>query len=240
VLHGIDVELHPGAVVAILGPNGAGKSTLLRTLAGMLAPVAGAVALDGVPLATLSRAAIARRIAVVPQVLELLFPFTVREIVGLGRTAYLGWLGTPSPTDRAAVDRALAELELEPLAGRRIDAVSGGERQRAVLAMALAQEAEVLLLDEPTVHLDPAHQRATMLLLRALARGRGLAVAAVLHDLNLAAAGADRVVLLVAGRVAADGPPSDVLRQDTIDAAFGEGLRVLEVDQDRVVVPLRT
>ncbi len=240
VLRGVDVELAGGAVVAILGPNGAGKSTLLRALAGMLAPSSGEVLLDGVPVATLSRAAIARRIAVVPQVLELLFPFTVREIVGLGRTAHLGWLGTPSPTDRAAVDRALAELELEPLAGRRIDTLSGGERQRAVLAMALAQEADVLLLDEPTVHLDPTHQRATLVLLRDLARHRSLAVAAVLHDLNLAAAGADRVVLLVAGRVAAEGAPSDVLRQDTLDAAFGEGLRVLEVDQDRVVVPLPT
>ncbi len=238
VLRGVDLALFGGALVAILGPNGAGKSTLLRVLACLLAPAEGVVLLDGVPIATLSRAAIARRIAVVPQVLELLFPFSVREIVALGRTAHLGWLGSPSPSDRAAVDRAIAELELEPLAARRIDTLSGGERQRAVLAMALAQEADVLLLDEPTVHLDPAHQRATLLLLRQLARGRGLAVAAVLHDLNLARL-ADHAVLLTDGRTAAEGRPDDVLRQDTLDAVFGAGLLVMEIGQDRVVVPLR-
>jgi len=239
VLRGIDLELSGGGVVAILGPNGAGKSTLLRVLAGLLAPSAGEVRLDGTTLSTLSRAAIARRIAVVPQSFELLFPFTVREIVALGRTAHLGWLGSPSATDRAAVDRALAELDLDSFAERRIDTLSGGERQRAVLAMALAQEADVLLLDEPTVHLDPAHQRGTLLLIRELARARTLAVAAVLHDLNLAAALADRVVLLQDGRTVAEGSAAEVLRQEALDAVFGKGLRVLEAGEDRAVVPLR-
>src|SRR5205807_3297288 len=140
-------------------------------------------------------------IAVVPQILDTLFPFTVREIVGLGRTARLGRFGGASAGDAAAVDRAIAELELGPLASRRIDRLSGGERQRAVLAMALAQEADVLLLDEPTVHLDPAHQVAMLRLVRELACARGLAVAAVLHDLNLAASMATRIAVIADGRV---------------------------------------
>jgi iron complex transport system ATP-binding protein len=238
VLHGVDIELRSGELVAIVGPNGAGKSTLLRALAGLLAPIAGAVSLDGTALATLSRAAVARRIAVVPQIVELLFPFTVEEIVALGRTAHLGWLGVPSAKDRASVDAAVAELDLAPLRRRRIDTLSGGERQRALLAMAIAQQADVLLLDEPTVHLDPAHQRATLLLVRDLARRRGLAAAAVLHDLNLAVTLADRAVVLADGRAVADGRPIDVLDQPTLDAVFGVGLRVIEAGAQRAIVPL--
>src|SRR5205814_1356064 len=157
-------------------------------LAGLLRPKVGSVSLDGQDLASVSRSQVARRIAVVPQIFDTLFPFTVREVVALGRTARLGAFGRASADDVAAVERAIDELELGALAGRRIDRLSGGERQRAVLAMALAQETAVLLLDEPTVHLDPGHQPATLELLRELARRRQLAVGAVLHDLNLASA----------------------------------------------------
>src|SRR5206468_5329170 len=196
VLRDCSFSLHSGEIVAVVGPNGAGKSTLLRILAGLLRPRAGAVSLDGRDLSTLSRSGVARRIAVVPQIFDTLFPFTVREVVALGRTARLGAFGRASADDLAAVDRAIGELELEALAGRRIDRLSGGERQRAVLAMALAQETAVLLLDEPTVHLDPGHQLATLELLRELARRRQLAVGAVLHDLNLASTFATRIVAL--------------------------------------------
>lgn len=211
-------------MTAIVGPNGAGKSTLLRALAGLLRPRSGSVTLDGADIGALSRREIARRIAVVPQALETLFPFTVREVVSLGRTARAGFFGL-SRADVVAVERALAALELDPLASRRTDALSGGERQRAVLAMALAQEGEVLLLDEPTVHLDPAHQRATLALVRGLARTRGLAVAAVLHDLNLAAL-CDRVVVFASGRIARAGAPGDVLDGPTVASVFGPGLVV--------------
>ena len=228
VLRAIDLTLASGELVALIGPNGAGKSTLLRCLAGLLHPSAGRVVLDGVDLRSLDRRAIARRIAVVPQVFETLFPFTVREIVGLGRTARLGRLGIPRAEDARAVDRAIAELDLAALADRPIDTLSGGERQRAVLAMALAQEADVLLLDEPTVHLDPAHQRETLDLVRSLARGRGLVVAAVLHDLNLAGALCARVVVLKDGRVVRDGPPAAVLDAPTVGQVFGAGLEVGE------------
>lgn len=226
VLREVDVRFEGATLTAIVGPNGAGKSTLLRCLAGLLAPAAGRVLVDGIDLRTLDRGAVARRIAVVPQAVETIFPFTVREIVALGRTARLGPLGVPRQADAEAIDRALAELDLGALAGRRVDEISGGERQRAVLAMALAQEGDVLLLDEPTVHLDPAHQRATLALVRAIARSRGVVAVAVLHDLNLASALADRVVVMAEGRVAADGAPLGVLEAATVAAVFGAGLAV--------------
>ena len=236
VLHGIDLTIGPG-LCAVVGPNGAGKSTLVRALAGVLAPRAGRVELDGTDLRTLSRGAIACRIAVVPQVFDTLFPFTVREVVMLGRTARLRAFAGPGDADRLAVARALELLELRELAERRIDTLSGGERQRAVIAMALAQETEVLLLDEPTVHLDPGHQRATLALARDLARRRGIAVAAVLHDLNLASAMAERIVIVDAGRIVADGPPGLVLTQRTVERVFGPGLRVLEDRIPPAVLP---
>lgn len=237
VLAGLDLTLRSGEVVAVVGPNGAGKSTLVRAFAGLLAPTEGRVTLDGEDVRALSRRQIARRIAVVPQATETLFPFSVREIVALGRTARLGLLGTPSADDVRAVEGALAELELGPLAERRVDELSGGERQRAVLAMALAQETDVLLLDEPTVHLDPAHQRATLALVRSLAQRRGLVVAAVLHDLNLAAAMCTRMVALAEGRVARDGSPDEVLEPCTVARVFGDGLVVARHDGQPYVLP---
>jgi iron complex transport system ATP-binding protein len=185
----------------------------------------------------MSRSALARRIAVVPQIFDTLFPFTVREVVALGRTARLGVFGRASADDVAAVDRAISELELGTLASRRIDRLSGGERQRAVLAMALAQDTAVLLLDEPTVHLDPGHQLATLALLRDLTTRRQLAVCAVLHDLNLASAFASRIVAMVDGLIVRDGTPLVVLRPDLIQTVFGEGLEVVARDGHPAVLP---
>ena len=237
VLHDCTVALAPRDVVAVVGPNGAGKSTLLRVLAGLLRPRAGGVTLDGADIGRLSRAEIARRIAVVPQILDTLFPFTVREIVALGRTARLGRFGGASRADVAAIDGAIGELELGALAARRIDRLSGGERQRAVLAMALAQEAAILLLDEPTVHLDPAHQIATLAQVSGLARERDLAVLAVLHDLNLASAIASRIVVIEAGRIVCDAPPGEALTGELVSSIFGEGLEVVARDGHPRVFP---
>lgn len=225
VLHDCDLSLAAGEVVSVVGPNGAGKSTLLRVIAGLVAPRSGTASLDGTPVGALRRADLARRVAVVPQSFETLFPFTVRELVALGRTARLDLLGRSSPDDAAAVVRAMETLELTVLAERRVDQLSGGERQRVVLAMALAQETAVLLLDEPTVHLDPAHQLATIALMRRLARQRGLAVLAVVHDLTLAAL-ADRVVVLAAGRIVRDGSPLDVIDAELVREVFGPGWHV--------------
>ena len=237
VLHASTLSVGRGEVVAIVGPNGAGKSTLLRVLAGLLRPSSGAVRIDGVDVATLGRTQLARRIAVVPQIFDTLFPFSVREVVALGRTARLGMFGGASQTDAAAVERAIADLGLGDLAPRRIDRLSGGERQRGVLAMALAQEADVLLLDEPTVHLDPAHQVAMLRLIRELACARGLAVAAVLHDLNLAASMATRIVVIADGRVVCDAAPETVISAELIRDVFGPGLSVGRHDGRPVVLP---
>ena len=237
VLRGCTLRITQGEVVAIVGPNGAGKSTLLRCLAGLLRPTAGVVRLDGVDIRSLARRALAWRVAVVPQIFETLFPFTVREVVALGRTARLGAFGGASREDAAAVERAIADLELVELASRRIDRLSGGERQRTVLAMALAQETDVLLLDEPTVHLDPAHQVAMLKLLRELACSRGLAVAAVLHDLNLASAMATRLVVLDQGRIVRDGTAETVFSAELIAEVFGPDLAVSRHDGRPVVLP---
>ncbi|HKY51283.1 MAG TPA: ABC transporter ATP-binding protein [Candidatus Limnocylindria bacterium] len=237
VLRGVDLAADAGHVIALVGPNGAGKSTLLRVLSGLLRPTDGIVTIDGADVTTLDRRAIARHVAVVPQVFETLFPFTVREIVALGRTSRLGPFGTLGADDARAVARALDDIGAADLADRRIDRVSGGERQRAVLAMALAQEADVLLLDEPTAHLDPAHQRATLERVASLARDRGLAVVAVLHDLNLATAFASRVVLLRDGAVVREGPAAHVITPELIASAFGPGLRVVVHDGRPFVIP---
>lgn len=237
VLRDVDLVANAGEIVALIGPNGAGKSTLLRVIGGLLRPAAGTVTIDGIDVTALDRRAIARQIAVVPQVFETLFPFTVREIVALGRTSRLGPLGKLGSDDARAVARALDDLDATDLADRRIDRVSGGERQRAVLAMALAQEAGVLLLDEPTAHLDPTHQRATLERVATLARVRGLAVVAVLHDLNLAAAFASRVVLLADGAVIRDGAPGNVITAELVSAVFGPGLRVVAHDERPFVIP---
>jgi iron complex transport system ATP-binding protein len=237
VLRSVNLRAGAGELVALVGPNGAGKSTLLRVLAGLVRPTSGNVTVDGVDIASLDRAAIARHIAVVPQVFETLFPFTVREVVTLGRTSRMGTLGVLNAGDALAVRRALEELDSLDLAERRIDRISGGERQRAVLAMALAQEAEVLLLDEPTAHLDPAHQRAALEHVARLARERGLVVVAVLHDLNLASALASRVVVLDDGIVVRDGDPRDVISPALVREVFGPGLNVITHDGRPFVLP---
>ena len=237
MLRGCDLGVAAGEVVSVVGPNGAGKSTLLRVLAGLIAPRRGHVTLDGRELGTFTRAEVARRIAVVPQVFETLFPFTVREVVALGRTARLGALGRASARDHVATERAIGELGLAALVDRRIDEISGGERQRAVLAMALAQEGDVLLLDEPTAHLDPAHQVATLALVRELARTRGLAVVAVLHDLNLAAVAATRVLVLDGGSVVVDAAPLSALTPEIVARVFGASLDVERRDGRPIVLP---
>jgi iron complex transport system ATP-binding protein len=226
VLRGIDLTLAGGDLLALIGPNGSGKTTLLRALAGTLRPRSGAVLLDGTPIGALDARARARRISVVPQTYTTPFAFTAREVVMLGRSPYVDAFGRPSARDRAAVDRALELTECTRLADRSLSELSGGERQRALIAMALAQEGDVLLLDEPTVHLDPAHQRATLELIRRLARQRSVAALAVLHDLNLASALADRVVVMGDGRVVADGPPLEVVSAAMVANVFGPGLVV--------------
>jgi iron complex transport system ATP-binding protein len=221
VLRGVDLRVAEGELLALVGPNGSGKTTLLRSIAGTLPPDAGMVRLFGRPVADWGRMALARRVAVLPQSLILPDGFRVVELVEMGRAPHATrWFGS-SAVDATAVERALADADALELAERYADELSGGERQRVLVAMALAQEPELLLLDEPTLHLDVAHQAAMLTTIARLRRRRGLTVVVVLHDLNLAASHAPRVALLSAGRIEADGAPESVLRVDLVRRLFG-------------------
>lgn len=241
VLHRVDLDVRPGELCMLIGPNGAGKSTLLRAIAGLVTPQAGRVRLGGEDLAGLDRAEIARRIALVPQSEEPGYGFTVREVVAMGRAPHQGVWQRPSSADADAVSGALAACELEALAPRRVDELSGGERKRVAIARALAQRAPALLLDEAGAHLDVRHVLSLHELVRREVEERKLACVAVVHDLNLAAQYADRVALLVAGRVVAHGPVDEVMTWKRLGDAFGTDLYVgvNELTGARYFVPMR-
>ncbi len=222
VLAGVSCTLEPGWT-AVVGPNGAGKSTLLRVLAGLLPVSGGAVRLDGRALAGWPARERARRVAWLAQQADVTGELTVREIVQLGRLPHLGLLATPGAADRAAVDAAMAATECGDWQHRRLHELSGGERQRVLLARALATEAPVLLLDEPTTHLDAPHQVALARLFRRLAATH--TVVSVLHDLPLALH-ADRLLLLCAGRVAAEGRFDDAALHAALIDAFDGAIRI--------------
>jgi iron complex transport system ATP-binding protein len=220
VVDGATFTVGEGELVGLVGPNGAGKSTLVRLVAGLAAPSSGSVRLAGLDPHAAPRRAVARACALVPQEPRVPWPFTVREVVLMGRAPRQGLLAIADRLDEGAVEGALAACDLVDLADRRLDALSGGERRRVFFARALAQEPRVLLLDEPTAFLDLAHQVLAMRMARVAARG-GLSVLAVLHDLNLAAASCDRLVVMSAGRIVADGGPADVLTAARVREVWG-------------------
>ncbi|MFB6218239.1 MAG: heme ABC transporter ATP-binding protein [Halobacteriaceae archaeon] len=219
-LDGVSATVEAGRFVGLVGPNGAGKTTLLRTVTGALAPDAGTVRVRGVDVGALSSRAASRLVAAVPQDTSLAFEFDVRDVVAMGRTPYRDRLGGASGADREAVDEALDRTDTAALAERSVGEVSGGERQRVLLARALAQETPVLLLDEPTASLDINHQVHTLELVADLA-GEGRTVVAAIHDLNLAAHYCDELLLLADGAVRAAGAPEAVLTESNLEAAFG-------------------
>jgi iron complex transport system ATP-binding protein len=220
-LAGVDLRIGAGERVALIGGNGAGKSTLLRVVAGTLTPTAGAIELFGTRVGSLDRQAIAKRLGVVPQAAALPFAARVEEVVALGRIPHEHPFRGAGPADRAAVDAAIARVGVEALVGRDARELSLGERQLVLLAMAVAQATPILLLDEPTVHLDLRHQVAAMDLLVGLNERDGTTILAVLHDLGLAAHFFPRLVLIDRGRVIADGPPNEVLTPARIRSVFG-------------------
>ena len=220
VFRDVSFAVGAGELVGLCGPNGAGKSTLLRLMLGLHAPSAGHVTLAGTALGGLSRRQIARHAALLPQDAPADVPLSVREAVSLGRLPHLGRLQPETAADVAAVERALEATDTAALAERPLTELSGGERHRVHLARALAQEAPLLLLDEPIAGLDIAHQLAAMDLLRATA-GAGRAVVVALHDLALAARRCDRILLLAGGALAADASPADVLTSETLARVFG-------------------
>jgi ABC-type cobalamin/Fe3+-siderophores transport system ATPase subunit len=217
----VDLEIAPGERVALIGGNGAGKSTLLRVAVGTLAPSAGIAELSGQPVRGLDRMAVARRIAVVPQAAALPFATQVEAVVGLGRIPHEDPFRGPRPADKAAIAAAIERVGVGHLLGRDARELSLGERQLVLIAMAVAQAAPILVLDEPTVHLDLRHQVSAMDLLVDLNERDGTTIVAVLHDLTLAAHFFPRLILLDHGRIVSDGSPDVVLAPDAIRDIFG-------------------
>ncbi|MFE0368693.1 siderophore ABC transporter ATP-binding protein CdtA [Streptomyces tendae] len=238
VVHDAAVRLRPGEVTVLVGPNGSGKSTLLRTVARLQRARSATLSLDGSTdgLALTSRE-FSRHVALLTQGRPTPGGLTVRDVVEFGRYPYRGRWGRPDPDGPAAVDRALALTGVDDLADRGADHLSGGQLQRVWLASCLAQETGVLLLDEPTTYLDLRYQVELLDLIRDLADDHGIAVGVVLHDLDQAAAVADRITLLEAGRIVADGPPEDVLTPKRLTAVYG--IRI-DVDTDPLTGRLRT
>jgi len=220
-VQGVTVDVERGSVVGILGPNGSGKTTLLRLLAGMLRPESGTVTLNGTDLASLPRAALARSIAVVPQETHLAFDYSVLEIALMGRYPHLGTFELEGPRDVAIAREALAATGTLALERRSFATLSGGEKQRVVIASALAQQADILLLDEPTASLDLGYQFDVAALLARLNRERALTIVVATHDLNFAASLCHFIVMLAGGRVAAAGPTGDTLTAMSIQALYG-------------------
>ncbi|HEV8638176.1 MAG TPA: ABC transporter ATP-binding protein [Chloroflexota bacterium] len=236
VVEHVSLDLPRGGLTALIGPNGAGKTTLLHLACATLRPGHGRIELDGAELGAIPRSERARRIALVPQSLPIPFAFTVRELVGLGRTPHVRPFRGERRADHEAVERALRATDTARFAGRSVLDLSGGERQRAILALALAQEPELLLLDEPTANLDVAHQLAMLELLRTLNRDGGTMILAAIHDLNLAALYFDRLVVLHRGRIVADGPPRTVLTPELVESVYGSPVEV--IDHPSEPVPL--
>jgi iron complex transport system ATP-binding protein len=226
ILRGVNLAVESGQVVALVGPNGAGKSTLIRVLSGVVAAREGEARLNGVDLLRLPPADRARRLAVVPQMVHLPEAFTVGEIVLMGRTPHLPLWAGESARDCEIAWQAMRRTAVDGLADRRVDELSGGEQQRVVIARALAQEPQVLLLDEPTAHLDLKHQVAVLELVRSLAHEQGLAVLLTLHDLNQAGQYADRVALMHQGSLVADGLARDVFTAERLSEVYGVAVAI--------------
>ena len=230
-LRGLALDIAPGSFTAIVGPNGAGKSTLMAVLAGVRDDYQGSCRLESQEVSSWNKRLLARRAAFVPQSLRLEFPFTAEQVVFMGRTPYCDGL-FETDEDRAAVARAMQLTDSSSFVDRPFRALSGGEKQRIILASALAQEPDALLLDEPTTYLDLEHQLSLYGLLRKVAH-EGKTVVSVTHDLNLAAAYADRILVLADGRVVADGPAEAVITRRLISDVFHASVNVVVGDGGR-------
>ena len=234
VLSGIALTAAADKFLCILGPNGSGKTTLLRCLLGQLRPVGGSILLDGADLRKYSRRGVARLLAYVPQFPSTAFTFSVRELVLMGRFAHVGVMGLPGKQDRAVARQAMIMTETLTFCDRTLDELSGGEAQRVMVARALAQQPAVMLLDEPTSHLDIRNQLLIYRMMGRLAHDWGMAVVCVSHDLNLAARFCDELVLMRDGRVIAHGAPAHVIRKDVLSEAYDVEIDLIETPDSPV------
>lgn len=226
ILQDLNCRVKHGKITALIGPNGAGKTTLIRTLSGVLSPSHGQVLLEKTDLLILPPSELAKHIAVVPQVRQVPPGFSVRQIVTIGRTPHIHWLGSISPQDEEIVHKALTQTMTDQFSDRLASELSAGEQQRVFLARALAQDTPILLLDEPTAHLDLKYQAEFLALLRSLVKSKHITALAALHDLNLAALAADHIILLSKGRIACQGTPREVLQQAILQEVFETRVKV--------------
>jgi iron complex transport system ATP-binding protein len=227
VLKGISFEFREGEILGVLGPNASGKTTLLKNLSGLLKPVSGRVSIGGREADSIPKKELARQIAFVPQTEESFLDFSAEQTVLMGRAPYLGFWGFEGENDRAKAREAMERTGTWALRRRGLHELSGGERQRVILARALAQEARILILDEPTSHLDVRYQKEILDLCAALNRERGLSILMTLHDLNLASLYAHRLLLLKDGAIARMGTPPEVLTEGTIASVFDVPMRIV-------------
>ena len=226
VLHNLNIELHQGEVLGVLGPNGSGKSTLIRTLTGVLPLISGEIYLSDRKVSELSRQEQAQQVAVVPQASPVLFSFSVRETVEMGRYPYIGSLNSMGEKDNDIVTLAMRKVNIYHLRDRSIDQLSGGEWQRVMLARALAQNSKVLLLDEPTAHLDLSHQLQIFKIVKKLCSNEGTGVLCVLQDLNLAAEFCERIILMEEGRILLEGKPHEVITIENLRKIYGVAVKI--------------
>ena len=239
VIEGIDLRVEEGSFPGLIGPNGCGKTTLLRVLSGIIRPASGTVRLAGKRLDQLSRREVARHCAVVPQETPISFAFTVRETVTMGRHPYIGRFRSLTDVDERIVAEAMAQTATDHLADRSVLELSGGERQRVIIARALCQQPQVLLLDEPTAHLDINHQIELLELLCELSAGRQrLTIVCATHDLNHASAYCDHVLLMQDGRSCTFGSPEQVISQDSILDTYGVDVHIEYDDGRPFIVPV--
>lgn len=220
VLDDISLSVNRGSFVSIIGPNGSGKTTLLRNISGIISPHKGSIALKGRDVSQYGRKEIARFMAYVPQTMAMDFSFTVGDIVLMGRAPYIGIFESETPDDIKIVNEAMEITNITSLKEKRVTEISGGEKQRVMIACALAQTPEIMLLDEPVSNLDIQHQVETMNILKKLNSEKGMTVIVVLHDLNLAAEYSDTVMLLKDGKLLCSGTPSEVISLENISMAY--------------------
>lgn len=236
----VSFSLYPGEMMAVLGPNGAGKSTLLRLLSGFLKPQTGSVRIEPFgEVSGLNRRDASRIMALVPQYSSIFLPYSVRKLVEMGRFPYTGMFGAFSGADSEAVERALETTGMAALEDRPVTTLSGGEFQRAIIAKALAQEPEILLMDEPTAHLDISAQMTILGIVKRHSERAGVTVITVLHDINLAAAFFDRILVLGEGEVIADGPVEETLTEEIIERAYDWPVRTVDINQRTIIIPKR-